>query len=494
MPPVRILHVGWGFSPWRPGGLIYYAEDLMAAQAARGHEVAYLFSGRHYPGLGGPRLRRWRRPGVAMLEIVNAPIVVGLERGTRTPERDLEEPRLERIFARVLRQERPDVVHVQELLGHPSSILELAADAGVPTVMTLQDYFPLCATVRLIDVDGRVCLRRAVGEDCALRNAAAPADARALARHSLHFDLARAKQRIPGLRRVDFAPLRPLVDPIVAAAARRPSGAGAASGARAAASPPLGPEAAREFQRRRDVNVARLGRVDRLVAQSTRVEEIYRLLGVDGTRMRTLHLTLGHLERIAPRPPRTPRQLTLATLGGFLSPSKGSELLLETLERLRSRVAPGSFRLLAFGVVDEAAEDRVRALPEVELRGSYERDELDRALDEVDVGIMPSVWEEAYGFAGLEFLAKGVPVVANRIGGMVDYVRAGETGWLNDSCSAEGLASILGRLIGSPGHVEAMSRNVLALRDSLIKPLDRHADEMDEVYAEAIAGASLPAP
>ena len=48
--------------------------------------------------------------------------------------------------------------------------------------------------------------------------------------------------------------------------------------------------------------------------------------------------------------------------------------------------------------------------------------ELDAILDEVDVGLMPSVWEEAYGYAGVEFLAKGIPVIANAIGGMPDYV------------------------------------------------------------------------
>ena len=479
MPRVRILHVGWGFSPWRPGGLILYAEDLMAAQARRGHEVSYLLSGRHYPGLRGPRVRRWRRDGVAMVEVVNPPIVVGLERGTRTPDRDLAEPRLERIFERVLREQRPDVIHVQELLGHPSSILELAAGAGVPTVMTLQDYFPLCATVRLLDSDGRVCLRREIGEDCAAGNAGAPADAAHLARHTVHFELGRAKQRVPGLRRLSFAPLRPLVEPLVGAVAGRRDGAPAPQ--------PLGPSSARQFQRRREVNVARLGAVDRLLAQSARVEEIYRLLGVEGERLRTLQLTLAHLERIAPRPPRRAARLTLATLGGFIGPSKGSELLLDTLERLRGAGAEGSFRLLVLGPVHESAARRLPAFPDVHLLGPYDRWELDRLLEDVDVGIMPSVWEEAYGFAGLELIAKGIPVVANRIGGMVDYVREGETGWLNESCSAEGLAGILLHLLGHPGEVAAMSRGVLAARGSLIKPFGRHADEIASVYREAIA-------
>jgi hypothetical protein len=29
---MKILHIGWGFRPWRGGGLIEYTEDLMETQ------------------------------------------------------------------------------------------------------------------------------------------------------------------------------------------------------------------------------------------------------------------------------------------------------------------------------------------------------------------------------------------------------------------------------------------------------------------------------
>jgi hypothetical protein len=53
---------------------VAYVEDLMEEQVRRGHEVAYFFSGRQYPLARGPRLRRWERGGVAMLELVNSPL------------------------------------------------------------------------------------------------------------------------------------------------------------------------------------------------------------------------------------------------------------------------------------------------------------------------------------------------------------------------------------------------------------------------------------
>ena len=91
----------------------------MQAQVRRGHEVACFFSGRHYPYVSGPRLRRWRHKGTSMLEVVKSPLA---DHG-RQPEPEISEPRLERIFARTLAELRPTVVHVQELAGLPSSFL-----------------------------------------------------------------------------------------------------------------------------------------------------------------------------------------------------------------------------------------------------------------------------------------------------------------------------------------------------------------------------------
>src|SRR3712207_4037119 len=107
---------------------------------------------------------------------------------------------------------------------------------------------------------------------------------------------------------------------------------------------------------------------------------------------------------------------------------------------------------------------------------------------------MPSVWEEAYGYAGVEFLAKGIPVVANAIGGMTDYVRDGETGWLNRSLSAEELARIIAGVVERPEQVTALNARLRERRAEIVKPIAAHADEMDAIYAEVVAGrAAAPA-
>jgi glycosyltransferase involved in cell wall biosynthesis len=470
---VRLLHVGSGFRPWRRGGLVAYAEDLMVEQVRRGHDVAYFFSGRAYPFVRGPRLRRWERDGVAMLEIVNSP----LHDHGRQPELELAEPRLERAFERVLRELQPDAVHVQELAGLPFSVLDVARRAGVPTVVTLQDYFPLCPAFRLLDAQGRVCLRRDVGADCVATTAADPRPPWLMVEATLVHDLTRLPlvRSLPPARR-DRAILR-----VSKALARRavPAARPAArdAGARAAA-----------FQRRREANVERLSRADLLIAMSHRVAEIYTELGVDPARLRTLELTLAHIAalRPGPMPPRTgpAAPVTFATLAALESGAKGGRLLLDAVRRLADAAPPGSFRVLVFGHVAPALAAEARGVAGVELRGTYAPARLDALLDEVDVGLMPSLWEEPYGYAGMEFLAKGIPVIANAIGGMVEYVREGETGWLNRSCDAEGLARIMTGAIARPDGVADLQARLRAERDTIVKPMDRHADEMDAIYSE----------
>lgn len=443
----------------------------MEEQVRRGHEVAYFLSGRQYPFARGPRLRRWERAGVAMLEIINSPLY---DHG-RQPELEIAEPRIESTLERVLAELRPDAVHVQEVAGLPFSVLDVIRRSGAPAVVTLQDYFPLCSTFKLLDADEHVCLRREIGADCVATTAADPRDPGLMIESTIGFHLT----GMPLLRSLRSARRDPLIGRVARSVARRE----VARRRRAERATPPTPV---DFQRRRDINVERLNRADRVIAMSHRVAAIYSQLGVDPSRLRTVHLTLAHIERLRPRYFRAGRQLTFATLAGFESAAKGARLLLEAMRELSRDAEAGRLRLVVLGHVDPEFAQQTEGVAGIEIRGPYTVAELDAILDSVDVGVMSSIWEEAYGYAGMEFLAKGIPVIANAIGGMTDYTREGETGWLNRSCSAAELARIMAEMIEHPEQIAELNAKLLTSRDSLIKPMVRHADEVDALYREAI--------
>jgi glycosyltransferase involved in cell wall biosynthesis len=171
-------------------------------------------------------------------------------------------------------------------------------------------------------------------------------------------------------------------------------------------------------------------------------------------------------------------------MNGCATVEKGALLLIEAIDILKRELPPRSFRLLIFG----GMMDKARALlrhPEVEYRGFYRPDELNRILEEADVGIIPSIWEEAYGYIGVEMLAKGVPVIGNKRGGIVDYVKPGLTGWINSESTGAGLAAIMRDIIEDPAVVVRLNASIRAQQSDILKTMSQHVEEMAAIYDQA---------
>jgi glycosyltransferase involved in cell wall biosynthesis len=446
----------------------------MEAQALRRDEVTYFFRGRHYPLAPSDRLHRWERRGVAMREVLNSTLNFGGDSGTLTPEADLTHPASEAVFLKVLEERRPELIHVQELIGLPSSLIEIGIAHGIPVVATLHDYFPLCPVIKLYDIDGRLCHRHDVGAQCARCSTFAPAGRSAFAIKTMAYELRRGMGPKRGGQAVRAG------QRLLARSSPRPSPGDTPS----RTAEPL------RYQARRDINVGRLNRLDALVAPSRRVREIYAELGVDDTRLRVVHLTLRHLQDLRPqRLTAVPGPVRFVSLNGIGSQEKGAEVIGHAIEALHHDGLTGRFTLDLHGYTSDAGRSRVHGLPGVHVHGSYTPAQIDRLLDGYHVGIVPSVWEEPYGLVGLELLAKGIPVIGNARGGIVDYTEDGTTGWINRAADATGLAEIMRSIIADPGQVVERNRWIREHRTQLIKPLELHLAELDELYAEVIDGA-----
>ncbi len=73
-------------------------------------------------------------------------------------------------------------------------------------------------------------------------------------------------------------------------------------------------------------------------------------------------------------------------------------------------------------------------------------------LGGADIAVVPSIWQEAFGLAALEPMARGVPVIATRAGGLPEVVEDGVTGVLVAPGSEPELAAALARLLADPAE------------------------------------------
>ncbi len=141
---------------------------------------------------------------------------------------------------------------------------------------------------------------------------------------------------------------------------------------------------------------------------------------------------------------------------GRLTPIKGQKYFLQALARV-IRVVP-RVRALIVGDISPGKEKYKEELLMLSRRLSLDRyvefmgrqNNIPRVLSRLDVLVLPTVTQEAFGRVLIEAGASGVPVIATRVGGVVDIIQDGVNGILVEPQNPAGLATGLIRLFQEP--------------------------------------------
>ncbi|NIV38349.1 MAG: glycosyltransferase [Anaerolineae bacterium] len=324
----------------------------------------------------------------------------------------------------------PDVLHLISGYLMSGSTLRVASDLGIGTVITLTDFWFLCPRITLLRRDGQLC--------------APPFDAATCARC---LGEQRRRYRIPGR----IAPA--LMD----AFWRMRKGWIAQIEARTA------------FMRET------LNHVDAVISPSRFLGALFVEAGVAPGRIifsrqgrdfpnlkpevlqktAAAHLRIGHLGQIAPH--------------------KGVHTLFEAVRQLPG--APLEVRAYGDGSRFPGYTRRLRHMARQDSRlslvGVYDRTDVSRILQGLDVVVVPSVWYENSPNTILEAFSHRTPVVASDLGGMAELVEEGVNGLRFTPGDASSLAAKLRQLIDQPG--------LLAQLRAGIGPVKSVAEEMAEL-------------
>lgn len=147
---MRILVVSNFFPPNFIGG----AEIVAAMQARRlaelGHEVRVL-AGDNSIRLPGYPIRNDSFDGLPVTRVALQPDDFA------SHGNNVAHPEVDAIFARLVEQWRPDVIHAHHLLGLSVGILRTARARGIRTVLTLHDHWGFCLRSTRITKSGAIC-------------------------------------------------------------------------------------------------------------------------------------------------------------------------------------------------------------------------------------------------------------------------------------------------------------------------------------------------
>ena len=184
--------------------------------------------------------------------------------------------------------------------------------------------------------------------------------------------------------------------------------------------------------------------VDAFLCCSTFIANQMTRGGFDASRIRVL----PNFADLADSPPRSRRGDYVAYVGR-ISPEKGIDVLIEAA---RTRGLP----VKVAGDPSKMPVLVANAPSNVEFVGPVSRDRLPAFLDAARMLVVPSVWYEVFGLVAAEAMARRLPVIASRIGGLPEVIDDGVTGLCVPPGDADALAVAMDDLWHDAARADAM--------------------------------------
>lgn len=213
-----------------------------------------------------------------------------------------------------------------------------------------------------------------------------------------------------------------------------------------------------------------LGAVDRFVAPSHHAAGQLARLGVPARR---LHVLPHYVPEEAIAAHSRAGEGGFVLYAGRLSEEKGVDVAVDAAVR-----AGVPLVVAGDGPLEEQLREQASGARSVTLLGRVERARLDGLLADAAAVVVPSRWDETFGYAALEAMAAGVPVVASRTGALPEVVGEARCVPRGD---AGALAGALRTLWEDPARREAEG-NALIARARERFGRERHVERLLSVY------------
>lgn len=408
---MQILHLIHQYLPEKIGGTELYTRTLMRHQVAQGDSVA-LFT----PS-------QTQEPSIEKgMQIYRVPI--GERTATAVFQSNFRQPELETAFAQTLEKENPDVVHIQHLMGLPFNIASHIQKADIPYLVTLHDYWYLCANAQLLtNYDETVCAGPTYWLNCA------------------RCALARAGHK-------NALPLIPALAPL--------------------------------FGWRHGRLHSILQQAQTLIAPTQFTATIYQQMGIAADKIEIIPHGIAPPAQMPPRPRQ--KEFLIGYIGG-ISSQKGVHVLIEAVNQLTDL----DVQLTIYGDLtafpDYAAQLQAQVShPQIYLAGRLPHEALWRGLAGFDLLVVPTLWYETASLIVQEAFAARVPVVASNIGVMPERVQDGVDGRLFPPGDVSALAAILRHLATDREALAQLQDNIQP-----VFTIDEHVKAVTAVYQNALS-------
>ena len=228
---------------------------------------------------------------------------------------------------------------------------------------------------------------------------------------------------------------------------------------------------------------------DRLIVPSARAIPAFVSLGVPAERFTTVEngVDTERLEAL-PKPTGGPGPLRLGYFG-TLMPSKGLEVLIAAVQKLPQGMV--ELHIHGNSVPYHGDESyltkcfmQLQPGSGVTYHGPYSLDEMPGRIATIDVLAAPALWHEAFGLTVREALAAARPVLVSRVGGLQDAVADGVQGRVLPPGDVNAWAAAIREL----AEDRALLQRYISKTRGRARGFAAMANDLSIIYAEAAEG------
>jgi glycosyltransferase involved in cell wall biosynthesis len=475
---VRVAILNWApikDGPKEGGGVSIYAKNLADELARRGCDVSFISLGYYYDLHGRVSIRSERIEKIDYIDVLNSPVLAPSALMFGALSEVVQSLASDAMIRMLLHKCGPfDVVHIQNIEGFSFSALKIIRDAlpKARLILTCHNYHVICQQANLWAQNSRRCIDFNHGAECVTCNIASKPVLKTIAKRWIS-KLPRFYQKIFGFQlrlifkwNAKFRHLR-FMD----------WGDGRLQGGR----PSADSFACRRAQALKYVNEF----CDRVICVSETVRDVMIRHGAAQESLACCYIGTAHFRpaRMRARATNNLRkkgEITIAFLG-YMQPHKGFNFLLEAFEQMPQALGGKINLRVAAKNGDRATMERLARLnakfKSFDIRDGYLQSELEEILEDVDIGLVTPMWDDALPQVAIEFVCHGVPILVSDRGGQKEL--AVDSRFIFDGSSIADFWRKLSAIYDDPSLIGEFWYAERPLRTNAM-----HVDELMHFYRE----------
>jgi glycosyltransferase involved in cell wall biosynthesis len=221
-----------------------------------------------------------------------------------------------------------------------------------------------------------------------------------------------------------------------------------------------------------------------VISPSRAAAERVKTEGYDASSLHRLPYFCGIPCAATPRP--IPKAKRICFIGR-IAPYKGLQYFLKALTDLPQDVEGWIMGDISGAKGDQITSDATSlgCQKRIKLISWGNQNSVTEVLKQVSLLIFPSIWPETLGIVGLEAMAQGVPVIGNDIGGVKDWLKHGETGYLCEPKSHEQIVEYASKLLSDKHLLLQMGEQSIRHVRENFQP-DIHLSKLVKIYESCL--------